>query len=155
MSQPQTPLERAVARARTQPAPPPRAGAPSPLAPLPAADGPATMPDGIARFSWAALFGGPIWAVTFKVWWGLGSLLPFVGIPILFILAFRGREAAWHAGSWQTLEAFEAAQKRWLYWSTMLSVALLIVLGVAAYFLIAPMLDDLQELEQVMELPEG
>ena len=113
------------------------------------------MPDGIARFSWAALFGGPIWAVTFKVWWGLGSLLPVVGIPILFILAFRGREAAWKTGRWQTLEAFEAAQKKWLYWSTMLSVALLIVLGVAAYFVITPMLDDLQELEQVMELPEG
>ena len=37
----------------------------------------------------------------------------------------------------------------------MLSVAMLIVLGVAAYFVIAPMLDDLQELEKVMELPEG
>jgi arginine exporter protein ArgO len=34
-----------------------------------------------------------------------------------------------------------------------LSDWLLIVLGVAAYFIIAPMLDDLQELEQVMELP--
>jgi hypothetical protein len=111
------------------------------------------MPEGIARFSWAALFGGPIWAGAFKVWWGLGSLLPFVGIPILFILAFRGREAAWKAGSWQTLEAFEAAQKRWLYWSTMLSIALLIVLGVAAYFIIAPMLDDLQDLNEVMQLP--
>ena len=81
-------------------------------------------------------------------------MLPFIGFPILVILAFRGREAAWKTGRWQTLEAFEAAQKKWLYWSTMLSVALLIVLGVAAYFVIAPMLDDLQELEQVMELPK-
>jgi hypothetical protein len=51
------------------------------------------------------------------------------------------------------LEAFEAAQKRWLYWSTMLSIALFIVLAVFAYLLIVPMLSDLQELEQVMELP--
>ena len=34
-------------------------------------------------------------------------------------------------------------------------MVVLMVLGVAAYFVIAPMLDDLQELEQVMELPEG
>jgi hypothetical protein len=111
------------------------------------------MPNGIARFSWAALFGGPIWAVAFKVWWGLGSLLPVIGLPILLFLAFRGREAAWKAGSWPTLEAFEAAQKRWLYWSTMLSLALFIVLAAFAYLLIGPMLADLKELEQVMELP--
>lgn len=80
--------------------------------------------------------------------------LPFVGTPILFILAFRGREAAWKAGNWATLKAFEAAQKQWLYWSTMLSIALSLELAVFACFLIAPMLDDLQELEQVMELPK-
>ena len=156
MTQPQTPLERAVARARAQAAPPPRSSVPSPapLRPTPPSAAPG-MPAGVARFSWAALVGGPVWAVAFRVWWGLGSMLPFIGLPILVILAFRGREAAWKTGRWSSVQAFDAAQQKWLYWTSMLSLALFLVLAFFGYLLLRPMLADLQELQQVMEIPEG
>lgn len=43
--------------------------------------------------------------------WFLLSLIPIVGIPVLFILLIFGRRLSWKHGGWASFEAFQARMK--------------------------------------------
>jgi len=54
-----------------------------------------------------------VWAIRFRVWWGLLALVPWVGFGMIIYLGLRGRELAWHRGTWSSVEAFNQTQRRW------------------------------------------
>lgn len=72
-----------------------------------------TVPDGIKGFSWGALLAAPIWSIGNRVWLGLWSWLPGLGILVAIWLGFTGKELAWHKGTWSSVAQFNRVQRRW------------------------------------------
>lgn len=84
--------------ARPQPAP---AGCDEPL------------PAGVKGWCWGGFLLNWIWAIRFRVWWGLLALVPLVGLAVPIWLGIKGRELAWRRGVWTSVQAFNEAQRKW------------------------------------------
>jgi uncharacterized protein YecT (DUF1311 family) len=104
-------------------APPPLRSAP------PKASGTAAIPDGVAGWSWGAFLLNWIWAIGNRTWIGLLTLVPLVGLVMTVVLGFKGREWAWKNREWDSVEHFNAVQKKWSFWGVMLVLGVL-VLGI-------------------------
>ena len=74
------------------------------------------MPEGIKGWSWGAFLLNWVWAIGNRTWVGLLALVPYVGFIMCIVLGFKGREWAWQNKSWDSLEQFQKAQKRWSRW---------------------------------------
>ena len=72
------------------------------------------IPSQAVGWSWAAFFWGPIWAIGNKVWSGLLTLLPGIGLIFLIILACKGKKKSWETGNWKDIEHFVRIQRRWV-----------------------------------------
>ena len=71
------------------------------------------IPDGVKGTSIAAFLLTIFWSIGNRVWIGLFSLVPFVGIIISAYLGFKGRELAWKAKNWKNLDHFKSVQRKW------------------------------------------
>ena len=91
-----------------------------------------TLPDGVKGFSWGALLAAPIWSIGNRVWLGLWSWLPGLGILVAIWLGFTGRELAWRKGAWSSVAQFDRVQRRWALIS-----GLVLALGVGLVVLAA------------------
>ena len=91
-----------------------------------------TLPDGVRGFSWGALLAAPIWSIGNRVWLGLWSWLPGLGILVAIWLGFTGRELAWRKGAWSSVAQFDRVQRRWALIS-----GLVLALGVGLVVLAA------------------
>ncbi len=67
-----------------------------------------------------------LWAACNSVWIGLLVLVPFVGFPMAIVLGIKGREWAWRAKRWESVEEFQRIQRKWSAWG----VGLVIVMPV-------------------------
>lgn len=90
---------------------------------------PDTIPPGVKGWSWGAFFLNWIWAAGNQVWWGLLALVPFVGIIMTVILGIKGREWAWKAKKWQSVDDFNRVQKKWSMWALII-VGVTFVVGI-------------------------
>lgn len=89
----------------------------------------AAIPQGVKGWSWGAFFLTVIWSISNRVWIGLLTLIPYVGIIMAFVLGFKGREWAWQAKHWDSVEQFNKVQHRWSVWGVILiGFALLAIL---------------------------
>lgn len=104
-------------------APPPLRGT------SPKASGTTAIPDGVAGWSWGAFLLNWIWAIGNRTWIGLLTLVPLVGLVMTVVLGFKGREWAWKNREWDSVEHFNAVQKKWSFWGVMLVLGVL-VLGI-------------------------
>lgn len=92
-----------------------------------------TVPDGVKGFSWGALLAAPIWSIGNRVWLGLWSWLPGLGILVAIWLGFTGRELAWRKGAWPSVAQFDRVQRRWaVISSVVLAVGIALVVVAAA-----------------------
>ena len=94
---------------------------------------PPPLPEGVAGWSWGALFLNLFWAIGNKTWIGLLALIPVLGLAMPFVLAVKGREWAWRNGTWRDVEHLRSVQKKWdvAAFSTLGAIfALVIILGV-------------------------
>lgn len=89
------------------------------------------IPDGIKGWSWGAFLLNWIWAIGNKTWIGLLALVPYVGFIMAIVLGFKGREWAWKAQQWESVEHFNRVQKKWSFWGVVL-VAVATVIGILA-----------------------
>lgn len=72
------------------------------------------VPNEVKRFNWGALLLTPIWAIRYRIWFGLLCFIPFVGFTVPFILGFCGSSWAWrYGGHNQSVEEFVNSQRRW------------------------------------------
>jgi hypothetical protein len=81
-----------------------------------------TVPEEIKGWSWAAFLMTWIWAIGNHVWVGLLTLLPVVGFAMQIVLGLKGKEWAWKNKHWESVEQFNAAQKKWIKWGLIFSV---------------------------------
>lgn len=93
----------------------PHCGAPQGISPGAVAMS-APLPPGIAGWSWGAFLFNWLWAAFNSVWIGLLALVPFVGFVMAIVLGMKGREWAWRAKPWESVEHFQRVQRRWSAW---------------------------------------
>jgi type II secretory pathway pseudopilin PulG len=74
------------------------------------------LPDGVKGWSWGACLLNWIWAIGNRTWIGLFALIPYVGFAVAIWLGFKGREMAWRNHKWDSVEQFNAVQKKWSQW---------------------------------------
>ena len=92
--------------------------APPAAAPVPNTSGQgvaAVVPDEIKKWSWAAFLMHFIWGIGNKTYIALLTLIPVVGIVMVFILGAKGNEWAWRNKQWSSIEEFKRVQKIWVW----------------------------------------
>lgn len=90
------------------------------------------IPDGIKGWSWGAFFLNWIWAIGNRTWIGLLAIIPYVGFIMAIVLGFKGREWAWKNKQWESIEQFNAVQKKWSFWGVVLCVTVMVIGLIAA-----------------------
>lgn len=72
-----------------------------------------------------------IWGICNRVWISLLTFVPCIGCIMPFVLLFKGREWAWRARRWESIEHFNSVQKKWTVAGLVVLIAVFI-LGIAA-----------------------
>lgn len=99
----------------------------------------ATIPPGVKGWSWGAFLLTIIWAISNRVWIGLLTLIPYVGLIMAFVLGFKGREWAWQSKHWGSVEQFNKVQHRWsVRGVTLIGIAILAILITILIVVIKP-----------------
>jgi hypothetical protein len=101
------------------------------------------IPDGVTGWSWGAFLLNRICTIFNKTWIGLVCLIPYIGIIMSIVLGFKGREWAWQNKRWDSVEHFNAVQKKWSFWSVLLVVGVM-GLGILAAIAIPAYQDYVQ-----------
>ncbi len=89
------------------------------------------VPAGVKGWSWGAFLLNWIWSIGNSVWIGLLCLVPYVGFIMAIVLGFKGREWAWKARKWESVEEFNRVQKKWSKWAVII-ILVAFVIGVLA-----------------------
>lgn len=71
------------------------------------------FPPELAGWSWGGFALTWIWGVGNSVWFSLLAFLPFGNIIMPFVLGVKGKEWAWAARRWTSIEEFKKTQKVW------------------------------------------
>lgn len=90
------------------------------------------IPAGVCGWSWGAFLLNWIWAIGNKTWIGLLCVIPYVGVIMMFVLGFKGREWAWKNKNWASVEEFNRVQRKWSAWGFGLTAVLVVVGALAA-----------------------
>lgn len=83
----------------------------------------AVIPDEIKGWNWGAFLLSWIWGISNGVWISLVTLVPYVGIIMIFILGAKGNEWAWRNRKWESIEDFKRTQGKWTKWGAILFLA--------------------------------
>ncbi|MCP6757388.1 MAG: serine/threonine protein kinase [Fischerella sp. CENA71] len=93
------------------------------------------VPPEIQGWNWGAFLLSPLWSITNQVWIGLLSWVPYVNLPMPFVLGAKGNTWAWRSRQWRSIEDFKAHQRAWtkagiiVYSSFGVLIVLLAVIG--------------------------
>jgi hypothetical protein len=98
----------------------------------------ATIPEGVAGWSWGALLLNWIWAIGNSTWIGLLCLVPYVGSIFSIVLGIKGREWAWRNKRWESVEHFQRVQRAWSMWGLIIFagiffLAILVAIAIPSY----------------------
>jgi hypothetical protein len=102
------------------------------------------VPLEIQTWNWGAFFLSVIWGVFNRTYIALLTIIPFVGVPMVFVLGFKGNEWAWKNKRWKSIEQFQRVQKLWAKWGI-----ILFIVGSIAGILTAKILLPVLEVFQV------
>jgi hypothetical protein len=84
----------------------------------------APLPPDIKGWSWGAFLLNWVWAIGNRTWIGLWTLAPFGWVVMPLVLGFKGREWAWKNKRWDSVEHFNAVQRKWSVWGVVVGVPL-------------------------------
>lgn len=93
-------------------------------------------PEVASRWNWGALLFCPLWSLGNRVYLGLLSLVPVVGLVVPFIVAYKGGRLSWERNPWRDADQFVAVQRAWLLWA--LAILATYFLAVLLYALSEP-----------------
>ena len=85
------------------------------------------VPEEIKGWSWGGFLLSWIWAIGNQVWIGLLALVPYVGFVMTIVLGIKGREWAWQAKRWDSVEHFKRVQRNWSVAGIIIMVAAVIL----------------------------
>lgn len=87
----------------------------------------AVVPPEIKGWCWGAFLLSWIWAVSNRVWIGLLCFVPWIGIIAWIYLGLKGRELAWRKKKWESVEHFNAVQRKWSAWGIGITVSVIVI----------------------------
>ena len=91
------------------------------------------LPPGVRGWSWGAFLLNGIWAIfNGPVWVGLLAFVPYFGLIMAIVLGVKGREWAWRAKRWESVDHFQQVQRAWSVWSLVLILGVFVIGMVAA-----------------------
>ena len=80
----------------------------------------AVLPPELRGLNWGAFLMSWIWAIAHSTWIGLLCFcIPFMPL----VLLIKGNEYAWQNRRWDSVEQFQAVQKKWATWGIAILVA--------------------------------
>lgn len=94
------------------------------------------IPDGVKGWSWGGFLLTFLWAIGNRTWVGLLGIIPYAGWIMHFTIGFKGREWAWQNRHWDSVEHFNAVQRRWALYGlavTLVRWSLVIYYAIPAY----------------------
>jgi Cytochrome oxidase complex assembly protein 1 len=86
---------------------------------------PEEIPPEANRWNWGAFLLNWIWGVGNNTYIALLTLIPFVGIVMIFVLGAKGSRWAWKNGRWDSVEHFKRVQRLWAIWSFVIIIGTL------------------------------
>jgi Cytochrome oxidase complex assembly protein 1 len=81
---------------------------------------PKPIPPEIDRWNWGAFLLNWIWGVGNNTFIALLTLIPIVGLVMLFVLGAKGSRWAWRNGRWDSVEHFKRVQRLWAIWGVII-----------------------------------
>jgi hypothetical protein len=93
----------------------------------------AMVPAEVARWNWGAFLLNWIWGIGNNTFIALLMFVPLVNIAMPFVLGAKGSAWAWRNKRWDGVEHFRRVQRRWAIWGVIIYLALIAILGVAAF----------------------
>jgi len=88
---------------------------------------PQPIPPEIDRWNWGAFLLNWIWGIGNNTYIALLTLIPIVGLVMLFVLGAKGSRWAWRNGRWDSVEHFKRVQRRWAIWGAVIWIASIIL----------------------------
>jgi len=88
------------------------------------------VPEEIKGWNWGAAGLTWIWGISHGVWISLLVFIPLVNIIMIIILGLKGSEWAWKSQKWESVNAFNAYQRKWKPWG--IAIFILIILGLVS-----------------------
>jgi len=76
----------------------------------------AVVPPEIDNWNWGAFLLTWIWGLGNNTFIAFLMFVPFVNIPMWFILGVKGSAWAWRNKRWESVEAFKRTQRKWAMW---------------------------------------
>ena len=101
----------------------------------------AAVPPEVDRWNWGAFLLNWIWGIGNNTYIALLMFVPFVNIVMAFVLGAKGSIWAWRNKRWDSIEHFQAVQRKWTKWGLTI-YALMICLFVVMFFAIGAMFKD-------------
>ena len=92
----------------------------------------AVLPPELDRWNWGAMLMNWIWGLGNKTYIALLMFVPVVNFVMPFVLGAKGNEWAWRNRRWDSVEHFQATQRKWTKWGAIL--VLLAIPGVVGMF---------------------
>ncbi len=74
------------------------------------------VPEEIQRWNWAAAFLSIFWGPSHRVWISLLAFVPLVNLFWWIVMGKYGNKWAWQSEPWESVEDFQAIQRRWRPW---------------------------------------
>ncbi|QDW35998.1 hypothetical protein FFI89_001895 [Bradyrhizobium sp. KBS0727] len=90
---------------------------------------PATIPPELDRWNWGAFLLNWIWGVGNNTFIALLTLIPGVGIIMIFVLGAKGSRWAWRNGRWDSIEHFKRTQRLWAIWGVVIWLGSIVLFG--------------------------
>jgi cytochrome oxidase complex assembly protein 1 len=90
---------------------------------------PTVVPAEIDRWNWGAFLLNWIWGVGNNTFIALLTLVPLVGIVMVFVLGAKGSRWAWRNGRWDSVEHFKRVQRQWAIWGIVIWLGAIILFG--------------------------
>jgi Cytochrome oxidase complex assembly protein 1 len=90
---------------------------------------PKAIPPEIDRWNWGAFLLNWIWGVGNNTFIALLTLIPVVGIVMLFVLGAKGSRWAWRNGRWESVAHFKRVQRLWAIWGAIIWIGVIALFG--------------------------
>lgn len=85
------------------------------------------VPEAVKGWSWGAFLLNWIWGIGNSVWLALLVFVPIASLVMPFVLGFKGREWAWQAKRWDSIEHFKNTQRTWDIVAVVIVVVLFVI----------------------------
>ena len=99
----------------------------------------AVIPPEIDRWNWGAFLLNWIWGIGNGTYIALLTLVPLVGLVMIFVLGAKGSAWAWRNRKWDGVAHFKRVQRLWAIWGCIV-LAATVILAVAIIFLVMSVL---------------